>query len=265
MSRLPDSFLARPVAHRGLHDRARGVVENSLAAFRAAREAGYAVELDVQISADGRAMVFHDATLDRLTAETGPTRARTAQELAAIRLTDSEETIPTLEQALAAIGPETPVIVEVKRQADEIGVGPLEEAALPALDGHRGPLAVMSFDPRSALWFRNHAPHLPRGIVAKDFTSQRMPEGDAPFLTDDQRSDLAALAWFDAAEADFVSYGWIDLPHHPAPQALRARGVPVLCWTVRGPEQEAEARRHADNVTFEGYLPEIAPAPQAAH
>lgn len=253
MSRLPQVFLERPIAHRGLHG--EGAPENSLSAFRAAREAGYGAELDVQLSADGRAVVFHDDTLDRMTAERGPVAARTADELAGIALAGGrEDPIPTLAQALETAG-EAPVLVEVKRQPDAEALGRLAAAVAEAVAAHPGPAAVMSFDPAAALWFRDHAPEVPRGLVSMDFTRRDRGEGDRDGLTAEERRALADLAAFDAAGCDFASYRWRDLAR-PAVQALRAWGVPVLCWTTRGPREDAQARELADNVTFEGYRPE---------
>ena len=100
MAPLPAAFLTRPIAHRALHDRAARRPENSRAAIRAAIAAGYGIEIDLQLSADGVPMVFHDETLDRLTAERGPVRARSARELGEIRLKGSEDRIPTLAQVL---------------------------------------------------------------------------------------------------------------------------------------------------------------------
>ena len=93
---LPDSFLRLPITHRALHDRAAGRIENSPSAIRAAVEAGYGIEIDLQLASDGVPMVFHDETLDRLTGETGPVNTRSAAELGRIRLTGSTDSIPTL-------------------------------------------------------------------------------------------------------------------------------------------------------------------------
>ena len=115
MSRLSKNFWARPFAHRGLHDAARP--ENSLSAINAAVQAGYAIEIDVQPSSDGEAMVFHDYDLDRLTGETGPTKARTATELSSIALENSSDTIPTLAAVLELIGGRAPLLIEIKDQS----------------------------------------------------------------------------------------------------------------------------------------------------
>ena len=247
---LPPAFLGPPIAHRGLHDRAAGRVENSRAAVAAAVAAGYGIEIDVQLSADGEAMAFHDAALDRLTPERGPVRDRSAAELARIPLTDGGETIPTLAEILALVGHRAALLVEIKDQGgrfDATGVGALEARAAELLARHAGPAAVMSFNPASVAACAAEAPALPRGLTAgppADFDGA--PRADALARLD----DVARVG------ASFVSYNAAALPT-PETAALRARGVPVLCWTIRSPAAEAAARRHADNVTFEGYAAAI--------
>lgn len=247
---MPD-FTLLPIAHRGLHDLSAGVAENSLSAIRAAARAGYAVEIDVQLSADDEAMVFHDYELDRLTEETGPLRGRDALALGQVRLKGGRgDRIPTLAQALKALDGRTPIVVEIKRQP---APGPLEAAVARALNAYEGPAAVMSFDPMSMLWFRQNAPHIRRGLVSCAFDD---PE-DASGLDEAQRRALADLEAFDMVDADFLSYGARDLPR-PAVAKLRADGAPTLCWTIRTPEEAARALEHADAITFEGFLPPVA-------
>ncbi|CUH38799.1 Glycerophosphoryl diester phosphodiesterase [Jannaschia seosinensis] len=249
MSRLPAAFLARPIAHRALHGAGRP--ENSLAAIRAAVAAGYGVEIDVQPASDGVAMVFHDDTLERLTAAAGPISARPAAELGRMPLTGGAAGIPTLAEALAAIGGQVPVLIEVKDRDGDMGpqVGPLEAAVIAALEGYAGDVAVMSFNPHSVDVFRRDAPDLPRGLVTSAFRAEHWPE-----ISDATRGRLAAISDFDRLEADFISHEAAALDMAPV-AALKARGVPVLCWTVRSAAGAAAARRVADNVTFEGYLP----------
>jgi glycerophosphoryl diester phosphodiesterase len=253
MTRLAQVFLERPVAHRGLHG--DGAPENSLSAFRAAREAGYGVELDVQLSADGRAVVFHDPTLERLTGRTGVVAEMTAAELGEIALKGGDgDRIPTLAQALEAAG-DAPVLLEIKPQRDLDALAALGAEAGRALAAHAGPAAAMSFDPRASAGLRAAAPEIAFGLIGKDFVNNRRGEAGWPELSGAERRRLTDLEMFEEAGADFVSWHWRDLAHPPV-QALRARGVPVLCWTTRAPEEEAEARRLADNVTFEHYRPE---------
>lgn len=248
MSELAAGFLRLPIAHRGLHARARGVIENSRAAAAAAIAAGYGLEIDVQRAACGEAMVFHDDDLPRLTGASGALAARTAAELGALRLIDADETVPTLAEILALVAGRAPLLIEVKDQTRTLGpaVGPLEARVAELLDGYEGPVATMSFNPHSVAALAEAAPRTPRGLTSCAFARGHW---DAPLA---RREALADLRDFDAVGASFVSHDHEDLDN-PAVARIKARGLPVLTWTVRSPAQEAAARRIADNVTFEGY------------
>jgi len=248
---LPAAFLETPIAHRALHDAARGVPENSLGAVRRAVTAGYGIEIDARLSADGVAVVFHDATLDRLTAETGPVRARTAAELSGIRLGGSDEAIPTLAAVLEEVAGAVPLVVELKDPTGRLAPGParLAQAVAADLARYAGPVAAMSFNPHMMAALRDRAEAIPRGLVTCAFDARhwpRLPPGDA--------KSLSRIAAFDLVGASFISHAWADL-NRPSVARLKARGVPVLCWTVTTPEIEARARAVADNITFAEYLP----------
>ncbi|WP_103332768.1 glycerophosphodiester phosphodiesterase family protein [Pseudotabrizicola formosa] len=247
---LPSGFLRLPVTHRALHDRAQGRIENSPAAIRAAVAAGYAIEVDVQLSADGVAMVFHDDDLDRLTSERGPVRARTAAELGDMALTGGSDTIPTLATVLGMVAGRVPLLIEIKDQTGAMGEsdGRLEAAVAQALVGYGGEVAVMSFNPHSVAQMARLAPDVARGLT----TSSYDPEDWAP-VPAEVCDRLREIPDFDRVGASFISHQGNDLTR-PRVLALRAAGVPVLCWTIRSPEQEAMARQIAANVTFEGYL-----------
>ncbi|MCL4188237.1 MAG: phosphodiesterase [Rhodobacteraceae bacterium] len=246
---LPPSFLGPPVAHRALHDCTAGRPENSRAAVAAAVAAGYGIEIDVQPSADGRAMVFHDATLDRMTTGKGPVAARTAAELGAIGLKGGAEGIPTLAEVLALVAGRVALLVEVKDQDGAMGpaVGPLEAAVAADLAGYAGPVAVMSFNPHSVAALARHAPQVPRGITTAAFRL-----ADWTGLTAPVRRRLRAIADYDAVGASFVSHEARDLGRARVAE-LKAAGAAILCWTIRSPAAEAAARRIAHNITFEGY------------
>jgi glycerophosphoryl diester phosphodiesterase len=251
---LPGAFLRLPIAHRALHDRAQGRPENSRAAVRAAVEAGYGIEIDVQLSFDGEAMVFHDEDLDRLTAEQGPLNARTAARLSTIRLTDAADGIPTLPEVLALVAGRVPLLIEIKDQTgtmDETD-GRLEAAVARALQGYTGPVAVMSFNPHAVATMARLAPSVPRGLT----TSAYDPQDWAP-LAPSICDRLRAIPDHDRTGASFISHEAADLAR-PRVAELKAQGTAILCWTIRSPQAEAEARRVAQNVTFEGYLPPLA-------
>ncbi len=249
---LPPSLLRRPIAHRGLHDRALGVIENSRAAAEAAIAAGYGIELDVQLSADGEAMVFHDETLTRLTAGCGLVRDHAAEVLTTLLLEGSGETIPTLAAFLALVAGRAPLLIEIKDQDGALGpdVGPLETRVAALLAGYGGDAAVMSFNPHAVAALAAAAPDRPRGLTTCDFEATEWS------LPDYRRAELANLTDAERVGASFISHDRRDLGQ-PAVARLKAEGLAVLTWTVRSAAEEAEARRVADNITFEGYLPAI--------
>lgn len=246
---LPAGLRQRPVAHRALHDAAAGRPENSRAAIAAAIAAGYGIEIDLQLSADGQAMVFHDDDLDRLTTATGPVRARTAAELRALRLRGSDQTIPTLSEVLDLVAGQAPLLIEIKDQDGALGpgVGRLEAATARALAGYGGAVAVMSFNPHAVAEMARLAPAIPRGLV----TAAYDPAEYAP-LPAATCARLRDIPDYDRVGATFISHDWTDLAR-PRVAELAAQGAAVLCWTVRSAADEATARRIADNITFEGY------------
>ena len=250
---LPDAFLSAPIAHRALHDSDRGRPENSRAAICAAIDAGYGIEIDLQLSADGEALVFHDYGLGRLTGQPGAVRLVSAAEAARLPLLGGDgECIPTLPQILDLIAGRVPILIELKDQDGAMGpdIGPLEQATAMALKGYDGPAAVMSFNPHSTACMSDLAPDVPRGLVTSGWNPAEEPVSSA---TCDR---LREIPDFDRSGASFISHDVQDL-QRPRVAELRSAGVPILCWTVRSQKQEAEARQYADNVTFEGYLAAI--------
>ncbi len=246
---LHPDFLRLPLAHRGLHDRAAGRPENSRSAVRAAVRAGYGVEIDLQPSAEGVPMVFHDHDLTRLTGQAGAVRARSAAELGALRLLGTEEGIPTLAEVLALVAGKVPLLVEIKDQDGAMGpdTGGFEARVAEALKGYTGPLAVMSFNPHAVTAFAAAAPGTAVGLI----TGAYDPAAWAP-LPAATCERLRAIPDYARSGASFISHDHADLAR-PRVAELRAQGAAVLCWTIRSPEAEAAARQHAQNITFEGY------------
>ena len=247
---LPEALLTSPIAHRALHDIGRGRPENSRAAIRAAMEAGFGIEIDLQLSRDNQALVFHDYDLGRLTGETGPIHARSAAEAGGIALKYGDgETIPTLPEVLELVNGQAPLLIELKDQDGAMGpdIGPLEAATIAALRGYDGPVAIMSFNPHSVAELARLAPEIPRGLVTESYDPADLP---LPAAICDR---LREIPDFDRVGAGFISHEVTDLTR-PRVVELRRKGVPVLCWTVRSAQIDTEARRNADNVTFEGYL-----------
>jgi glycerophosphoryl diester phosphodiesterase len=247
---LPASFFARPITHRALHDRKAGRVENSVKSIEAALDAGYGIEMDVQLSRDGHAMVFHDDLLDRLTGESGPIRDRTRAELETITLTDDGGTIPRLEAVLEMVAGKVPLLIEIKDQDGAMGpnVGALERATCTALQTYKGDVALMSFNPHSVAACAEFAPEIPRGIVTSSYEAIYWPE-----VPESTRNILRKIPDYDRTGSCFISHESTDLDR-PRVATLKSQGAHVLTWTVRSAKAEADARRIVDNVTFEGYL-----------
>lgn len=245
----PGWLVQRPIAHRGLHDRARAIPENTIGAAEAAIAGGFAIECDVQMSADGEAMVFHDHALDRLTGEPGPVRERDAAALGRLGIGGTAERIPALPAFLDRIGGRTPLVVEIKSRFD--GDERLVRRVADILAGSGAPIAVKSFDPANVSLMRRIAPNVPRGIVAQS----RFEGGEWDRLDAAERRDMANLLHWPETEPDFLSWQHADLPNAATALPRLLGGVPVMAWTIRSPAEAVAARPHADQIVFEGFVP----------
>ena len=252
---LGGEFRSVPLAHRALHDVQDGRPENSRAAIRAAIAAGYGIEIDLQLSSDGHAMVFHDYDLARLTGVKGPIQQRCAADLSAIGLLGGNEGIPSLAEVLDLVAGRVPLLIELKDQHGQMGPtdGALEDAVAADLAGYHGAVAVMSFNPHMVARLHERAPDIPRGLTTAGFRRIGWP-----LLKRAVRHHLRQIPDFDTVGASFISHD-IKALDMPRVAELKARGIAILCWTVRGPKDERAARLVADNITFEGYRPAIAP------
>ena len=173
--RAPDWLTARPVAHRGLHDIARGIVENMPAAAQAAVDGNFAIECDIQLSSDGEAMVHHDDALGRLTEGSGALLGKTAAELKTIQFKNTPERMMTLGDLCALVAGRVPLVIEVKSHFD--GDRRLVKRMAEVLATYSGPAVGMSFDPDQVLALRELIPGRARGIVAeREYTEEEWPE-----------------------------------------------------------------------------------------
>lgn len=249
---LPPALLRLPVAHRALHDEA-GRPENSLAAIQAAIDAGYAIEIDLQLSSDGVAMVFHDEELARMTGVNGLLAERTAGELVAMPLRGGDAGMPLFADVLALVGGRVPLLIELKDQTLAMAEtdGQLEAETARLLADYRGAAAVMSFNPHTVAHMARLAPGIARGLI----TSAYEPAEWTP-LSPATCARLRDIPDYDASESSFISHEAADLAR-PRVAELKAAGAAVLCWTIRSPEMERAARKVADNITFEGYAAPI--------
>lgn len=225
-------------AHRGLHG--GSIIENSRAGFSAAIAAGHGIELDVQATRDGEAFVFHDADLSRLTGAAGLIGQKSGPEIAAITLKGTNRTIPRLSEILALVDGRVPILIEVKTAKISVGMQCLTVRR--ALEGYRGNVGVMSFNPEVGRWFNDHAVRIPRGLVVTEQEAKALPDRGRAAIT--RRLSL----W--RAKPDFLAYDVRDFPSRFA-AAQRKRGLPILTWTVRTAQQEQSAAKHADEIIFE--------------
>jgi glycerophosphoryl diester phosphodiesterase len=247
--RAPDWLTARPVAHRGLHDAARGIMENMPAAAEAAIAGNFAIECDIQLTTDGEAMVHHDDALGRLTEGSGALLSKTAAELKTVTFKNTSERMMSLGDLCALVAGRVPLVIEVKSHFD--GDRKLVKRMAQVLQGYSGPVVGMSFDPDQVLALREIMPKLPRGIVA-----QRNYDDDYwAKLTSEQRDSMLYLRHAFRTEPHFVAF-WVNQLPAPAPWIARnIFGCPLLAWTVRTPEQRERAARYADQMIFEGFAP----------
>lgn len=243
---MRDWLTARPIAHRGLHDASAGVIENTASAFRAAIDRGYGIECDLQLSADGEAMVHHDGTLGRLTEGEGRLDAFSAAALKAMAFKGTPDRMQTLGELCDQVSGRATLVIELKSRFD--GDRRLAARAGAVLAGYSGPAAVMSFDPSAIAALREAAPALPRGLVAmrRDPSSHDREGSVSPV-----HFALQALA----AQLDFLAYRVQDLTAPIPVLARRLFRLPLLTWTVRTAEDRARAARYADQMIFEGFRP----------
>jgi glycerophosphoryl diester phosphodiesterase len=238
-----DWLTARPVAHRGLHDAASGIVENTASAFSAAIEGHYAIECDLQLAADGEAMVFHDDTLERLTDGHGALSSLTSSDLKAVAFRATADRMMTLQELGDLVAGRVPLILEVKSRFD--GDPTLANRVAEVVQGYAGPVAAMSFDPMVLAALRAAAPGLPRGLVAENATAR---DGASTHGT-----GYAAAAF--RARPHFLAWSVRDLPAFWPLLGRWAFGLPLLTWTVRSEPERRRARRWANQIIFEGFRP----------
>jgi glycerophosphoryl diester phosphodiesterase len=244
-----DWLTARPVAHRGLHDAANGMIENTTGAFRAAIAAGYAIETDVQISADGEAMVHHDDALGRLTEGEGRLDSFSAAALKRVPFRGSGEHMITLGELCDLVAGRVTFIVELKGRFD--GDDRLARRVADVLSRYAGPVATMSFDLRQVMQLRQNAPTLVRGMTASEY----QPKSYRDLLPAGSERGLAYVRAGLAAKPQFLAYSVAGLPGLLPAFMRRIMCMPVLTWTVRTDAERQTAARYADQMIFEGFRP----------
>lgn len=245
----PAWLVSHPIAHRGLHAPSRGLIENTPSAAEAAIAGGYALECDVQVSADGEAVVFHDHDLDRLTDAAGPVRARRAAELVTLAVRGSPDRIATLSEFLDRIGGRGAVVIEIKSRFD--GDERLARRTAEVVAERPEPLALKSFDPAIVSLLRRIAPDRPRGIVAQG----HYDGGEWEALDPARRHAMATLQHWSETRPTFISYRHADLPNQAVVMPRILSGVPVMAWTIRSQAEANRVSAFADQIVFEGFVP----------
>jgi glycerophosphoryl diester phosphodiesterase len=240
---------AKPIAHRGLHDAANGIIENTAGAVQAALAAGYGVEVDLQISADGEAMVYHDAVLGRITEGESRLDQLTSAQLKRVKFRESAERMLTLAELCDLIGGRAVLLPELKSRFD--GDDRLAARVAALLSGHKGPVAPMSFDPVQLQILRQKAPKLPRGVVAAQYKPHPYWDQMPPRL----RYGMGSLLPSVPARPQFVAYMNDNLPALAPWLARHILCLPLIAWVVRTQAQRQLAARYADQVIFEGFRP----------
>jgi glycerophosphoryl diester phosphodiesterase len=249
----PAWLTQRPIAHRGLHNKAKGVIENTLQAAQAAIARGFAIECDLQMSADGEAIVFHDETLDRLTDASGPLAAMNAAGIAKLRIRGADEPPPAFAAFLAAVGGRTPIICELKSRFD--GDWRIADRVAALAGSYDGPLAFKSFDHDLAAHLHLRRPQMrrPNGPCPIGLLAQASYDGaDWAILSAEQKRDWTDFDHFDLARPDFLSWNVNDLPHKIPFLVKQLTGAPVMAWTVRTAPQREAAQKWADQIVFDG-------------
>jgi glycerophosphoryl diester phosphodiesterase len=237
-------WLGERFAHRGLHDIKRGLVENTLPAFAAARDAGFGMELDIRFSKDMQVVVFHDDDLLRLAGDARRVRQLTLEELKVIPLAGIDSArIPTLREVLDMVDGKTPLLIELKSGPDNAR---LCQALMDMLADYRGEYIVESFNPLIVAWFRFHAPQVVRGQLVGPLRIYRPTvNGIAAFF-------MAGLMANFVSRPDFVAYDANALRFFsPHLQRFLFR-TPMAAWTVRDPALAALIQKRGEISIFEG-------------
>ena len=242
----------KPLAHRGLHDEAHGVIENSRSAFEAAIVNGYAIECDLQLSSDGVPVVFHDDDFDRLTNATGRSDTLPIADVQRLVLRGSAagEVPQTFVEFLAQVAGRAQLQIELKPQPTKEATRKLATAVVNAVRGYRGAYVLQSFDPHLLIALREAGATVPLGIITYSYD---VPEWDTA-LSGWQRFVLKHLLHWPLSRFDYISCRDVSLDI-PAVRLCRALGMTVTSWTINSPEAAAKALRHADQIVFEGFRP----------
>lgn len=251
MKSLMKIIMQKPITHRGLHDYNNGIIENSPSAFEAAINSGYAIECDLQFTKDEKAIIFHDATLERLTNKQGKTSDISLKQATNMTLKNSanNDKILSLAQMLKQVNGRATIVLELKMQTD--GRNDLfAKAVVHDLKNYQGSVAIISFVPEILLSVKKYGFKGPVGVIVERFIHEKAQQ----LLTQKQRFYLRHLLHYPKTKFDFVDadHNALDLP---AVKLFRALGFPIMTWTIKSQVEADEALKWCDQITFEGFIP----------
>ncbi|MDE6411413.1 MAG: glycerophosphodiester phosphodiesterase [Clostridia bacterium] len=243
-----DFILKKPIAHRGLHD--ENNPENSVSAFQAAIECGFPIETDVRLSKDGKIVVFHDDSLERMTGANLLVKDCSFEDLSVLHLANSQERIPLFSEFLREIDGKVPLLIELKNMPS-VNRKDFLRLFTEELKDYKGEYAVQSFQPFYIGDFKKLRPDIPAGILATADSSKK-DFNNSPIWKIKARA-VKNMSFNKRVKPDFISYHFTDYPNKATEKFTGHK----LGWTVRSPEEEVVARKYADNIIFEGYMPKI--------
>ncbi|MBD1545912.1 glycerophosphodiester phosphodiesterase family protein [Roseibium aggregatum] len=245
-------IMTRPIAHRGYHNIDAGVIENTPTAIAAAVEKTFAIEVDVQETADGDALVFHDYTLDRLTEADGRVIERPTASLTGIAMKEGGDRLWLLQDLFDLVDGRVPLVIEIKSLMRPGAQADFVRNVVDRVAAYKGPAAIKSFDPDMLSIAKAHRPHVLRGIVSEAMR----PEGEYMRMTRMERFILSKMLHLPRTRPHFISYGIRSLPAAAPSFCRKVLGLPVMTWTVRTRDQRDRAARYADQIVFEGFDPD---------
>jgi glycerophosphoryl diester phosphodiesterase len=232
-------------AHRGLHG--NGLPENSMAAFRAALDHGYGIELDIHLMKDGELAVIHDSSLKRTAGADICIEDLTAAQLSDYRLENTEEKIPLFREVLELFQEKTPLIVELKEHGGNAAT--LCEAACKLLNQYRCTYCIESFDPRCIIWLKRNRPEIIRGQLTENyFRSKTKLPVILRFVLTHQLENFLTVP-------DFVSYRCSDRKAFSNTLVRKIWGVQGVTWTLKSQEDYDDAVANGWIPIFEGFRP----------
>ena len=240
-----------PIAHRGLHNAKKGIIENTAPAFEAAIAKGYGIECDLRPAAGGAPIVFHDDTLNRLVSGKGPVARLTPQDFKRLTYKHSDTRISTFAELLDLVDGQVPLVVEVKSEWDPPDAAFLQKIAKLAV-AYQGPLALMSFDPAVMAALKELAPSVPRGLVSGSFKGAGWWNRK---ISKARGASLRDLLEARPVEPEFIAYQVSELPNPITRFTREVLGLPLFTWTVRNAKDRATAAKWADAMIFEGFEP----------